>query len=237
MTATNVNLASIVTHHAKITPNNEAIVWNDVRMTYAQLDALSNQVANALTKLGIGHNDKVALNCPNLPYFPIVYYGIMKAGAVVVPLCVLYTEREIEYQLRDSDAKAVVVFEGTDELPIGKHTKEAFDAVDSCEHLIVLTKDKMAASPFPEHKTLTQLIAAESPKFDMYPTSGEDTCAILYTSGTTGEPKGAELTHANILGNAATTWKTHQPMLDFTDGVQKTVLITLPLFHTTGQTV
>lgn len=237
MTATTVNLASIVTHHAKITPDNEAIVWNDVRLTYGQLDRLSNQVANALVKLGVGHDDKVALNCPNLPYFPIVYYGIMKAGAVVVPLCVLFTEREIEYQLRDSDSKVVVTFEGTDELPMGRNTKKAFDAVDTCEHLIVMTMDQAAESPFAGHKTLSRLIADEPPKFDMYPTTGDDTCAILYTSGTTGEPKGAELTHANILSNAATTWKTHQPGVDFTDGVQKTVLVTLPLFHTTGQTV
>jgi long-chain acyl-CoA synthetase len=237
MTVTTVNLASIISHHAKLTPDNEAIVLNDTRITYGQLDALSNQVANALVKLGVGHDDKVALNCPNLPYFPIVYYGIIKAGAVVVPLCVLFTEREIEYQLRDSDAKVVVTFEGTDELPMGRQTKKAFDAVDSCKELVVLTKEPLAASPFAEHKTLTQLIAAESPLFEMYPTAADDTCAILYTSGTTGEPKGAELTHANILGNAVTTWKTHQPMIDFTDGVQKTVLITLPLFHTTGQTV
>ena len=76
---TTLNLASIVTHNARLTPEKEAVVWNDTRLTYAQLDAMSNKVANALTKIGIGHGDKVALNCPNLPFFPIVYYGIMKA--------------------------------------------------------------------------------------------------------------------------------------------------------------
>ncbi|MCC7309162.1 MAG: long-chain fatty acid--CoA ligase [Acidobacteria bacterium] len=237
LNATTLNLASIVTHNAKLTPDREAIVWKDVRMTYGQLDAMINKVANALVEMGIGHGDKVALDCPNLPYFPIVYYAIMKAGAVVVPICVLFTPREIEFQLRDSEAKAVFVFEGTPELPMGRSCKEAFDNVDSCEHLVVLPLELTAASPFPEHKTLPQLIAAQPDKFEAYPTAPDDTCAILYTSGTTGRPKGAELTHLNIYSNATTTYLTHLPMIDFTDGEQKTVLITLPLFHTTGQTV
>lgn len=235
--ATTLNLASIVTHNARLAPQKEAIVWGDTRLTYGQLDAMSNKVANGLVQMGIGHGDRVALNCPNLPFFPIVYYGIMKAGAVVVPTCVLFTPREITYQLRDSEAKAIFVFEGTDELPMGASTKEAFDEVDTCEHLIVMTKDLMAASPFPEHKTLTQLIAMQPDTFETFPTSPDDTCAILYTSGTTGKPKGAELTHMNLWSNVVTTYSIHLPVLDFTDGEQKTVLITLPLFHTTGQTV
>src|SRR6185369_17618561 len=127
--ATTLNLASIVSHHARLAPAKEAIVWNDVRLTYGELDALSNRVANALVEMGIGHNDKVALVCPNLPYFPAVYYGIMKVGAVVVPLNVLFKQRELIYHLTDSDAKAVFVFEGKDELPMAQTVKEAFDQV------------------------------------------------------------------------------------------------------------
>ena len=235
--ATTLNLASMISHHARLTPENEAIVWEDVRITFGELDRLSNRVANALTEMGIGHGDKVALNCPNLPFFPIVYYGIMKAGAAVVPLCVLFKTREIEYHLNDSDAKAVFVFEGTPDLPLLEYTKEAFDKVDSCEHLIVMTKELWAQSPLPEHKTLTQITFDKSEDFEIYPTRPDDTCAILYTSGTTGQPKGAELTHLNIWSNAVTCWSVHLPVLSFTDGVQKTCLITLPLFHTTGQTV
>src|SRR6185436_969277 len=101
----------------------------DVRLTYAQLDALSNRVANALVEMGIGHGDKVAVVCPNLPQFPIVYYGIMKAGAVVVAMNVLFKPREFVYHLSDSDAQAVFVFEGTNELPMTQTVKEAFDQV------------------------------------------------------------------------------------------------------------
>ena len=235
--ATTLNLASIISHHARLSPQKEAIVWENVRLTYGELDNLSNRVANALVEMGIGHGDKVALNCTNLPYFPVVYYGIMKAGAVVVPLCVLFTPPEIEYHMRDSDAKAVFVFEGSEELPMLQSTKAAFDKVETCEHLVVMTVDLMGPSPIAEHKTLTQITFDKSESFEIYPTRPDDTCAILYTSGTTGQPKGAELTHLNLWSNVVTTYSIHLPMLDFTDGEQKTCLITLPLFHTTGQTV
>lgn len=235
--ATTLNLSSIIEHHARLAPEREAIVWNEMRFTFGQLNALANRVANALVEMKIGHGDKVALVCPNLPFFPIVYYGIMKAGAAVVPLNVLFKPREIEYHLRDSDAKAVFVFEGTAELPLAKTVKEGFDAVDTCEQLVVMTINPTAPCPFEDCKTLTQITFDKSEEFETYPTAPHDTCAILYTSGTTGQPKGAELTHFNLMTNVTTTYGIHLPVLDFTDGVQKTCLITLPLFHTTGQTV
>lgn len=237
LNATTLNLASIISHHARLSPEKEAVVWERVRVTFGELDKLSNKAANALVKMGIGHGDKVALCCPNVPYFPIVYYAIMKAGAVVVPLNVLFKPRDIAYHLTDSDAKAVFVFEGVPDLPMAQNVKEGFDQVDSCLNLVVFTKDLLRKSPFAKHKTFSQLIADKSDVFESYPTAPDDTCAILYTSGTTGQPKGAELTHLNLMTNVTATWSTHLPMLDFTDGVQKTVLITLPLFHTTGQTV
>lgn len=235
--ATTLNLASMIMHHARQTPDKQAIAFNDVRMTYADLDALSNRVANALVEMGIGRDDKVALVCPNLLFFPIVYYGIMKVGAVVVPLNCLFKTREFVYHLTDSDAKAVFVFEGTDELPMAQTVKEAFDQVPSCKNLVVLTKDLTASSPLPKHKTLTQLTFDKSDKFEIYPTRPDDTCSILYTSGTTGQPKGAELTHLNIFLNSVSSNNLHLPAIDFTTGEQLTCLITLPLFHTTGQTV
>ena len=235
--ATTLNLASIISHHGRLTPQNEAIVWEKVRLTFGELDKLSNRVANALVEMGITHGDKVGICCPNLPFFPIVYYGILKAGAVVVPISNLFKPREVAYYLADSDAKAVFVFEGTDGLPLAQTVKEGFDQVPGCEHLIVMTKDLFADSPLPQHKTLTQITFDKPETFEIYPTRPDDTCAILYTSGTTGQPKGAELTHLNVWSNIVTTYSIHLPMLDFTDGEQKTCLITLPLFHTTGQTV
>jgi long-chain acyl-CoA synthetase len=181
--ATTLNLASILEYHARISPDREAIVWNEKRFSYERLNAMANRVANALVEMNIGHNDKVALVCPNLPFFPIVYYGILKAGAVVVPLNVLFKSREFAYHLRDSDAKAVFVFEGTNELPMAQMVKEAFDTIDECEHLIVMTIDPKAASPFENSKTFTEIVAGKSETFETFPTKPEDTCAILYTSG------------------------------------------------------
>ena len=235
--ATKLNLASIVEHHARITPDLEAIVWNEMRFTYGQLNGLANRVANALVEMGIGRGDKVALSCPNLPFFPIVYYGILKVGAAVVPLNILFKAREVAYHLTDSDAKAVFVFEGTPELPLAQSVKEGFDKTETCEHLIVMTIDPLAPCMFDNCKSLTEITANQPETFETAATAPHDTCAILYTSGTTGQPKGAELTHLNLMTNVTTTYGIHLPVLDFTDGVQKTVLITLPLFHTTGQTV
>ena len=234
--ATTLNLASIIEYHARLAPDKEAIVWNEMRFSFGQLNGLSNRVANALTEMGVGHGDKVALCCPNLPFFPIVYYAIMKAGAAVVPLSILFKEREIAYHLTDSDAKAVFVFEGTGELPLAKTVKAGFDQVASCENLIVMTNDPLAASPIAGARTLTEITEHQPETFETYPTAPGDTCAILYTSGTTGQPKGAELTHLNLMSNVTTMYSIHLPVLDFTDNVQKTCLITLPLFHTTAQT-
>ena len=237
LSATTLNLSSIIEHHAKLSPEKEAIVCKDARLSYGRLNALANQAANALVEMNIGHGDKVALCCPNLPFFPVIYYAILKAGAAVVPLSVLFKPREIAYHLKDSDAKAVFVFEGTPELPTAQSVKEGFDLVETCENLIVMTIDENAASPFENARTLAEITKDKPEEFETFPTAPDDTCAILYTSGTTGQPKGAELTHFNLFMNSAANFGLHLPVLNFTDGEQKTVLITLPLFHTTGQTV
>ncbi|MCS6875120.1 MAG: long-chain fatty acid--CoA ligase [Pyrinomonadaceae bacterium] len=234
--ATVLNLASIIEHHARLTPEKEAIICLDKRLTYGELNSYANKVANALRKLGIQYGDKVALSCPNLPFFPIVYYGILKAGAVVVPLNVLFKPREIAYHIADSDSKAFFVFEGTNELPVAQMAKEAFDKTETCKELIIMTSESSAKSPFESHPTIWQLIAQESADFETYPTAPHDTCSILYTSGTTGQPKGAELSHMNVYFNSIVAWNLHITSIGIEKDKQYVCLITLPLFHTTGQT-
>src|SRR4030095_12999149 len=120
-----LNLASIIEQHARRRPSAEAVVFGDKRLTYTALNAWSNQIANGLAASGIRRGDNIALLCPNLPYFPAVYFGILKTGAAVVPLNVLMKPREIAYHLRDSDAKALFCFEGTAELPMAEAAKAA----------------------------------------------------------------------------------------------------------------
>src|SRR3712207_5495034 len=113
------NLAGFLESSAQAHPDRTAIVFGDTRLSYPQVNGAANQVANLLVSRGIKPGDKVALSCPNLPYFSIVYYGILKAGATVVPLNVLLKGREVAYHLADSDAKAYFAFQGTPDLAIG----------------------------------------------------------------------------------------------------------------------
>ncbi len=135
------NLSILLEDSARKYPTRDALVLGDLRLTYAQVDGAANQVANYLVSHGIEPGDKVALTCPNLPYFPIVYYGILKAGAVVVPLNVLLKGREIAYHLDDSDAKAYFCFQGTPELPMGEEGNAGFEAAEGCEHFVFITAD------------------------------------------------------------------------------------------------
>ena len=121
-----LNLAVLLENSAQKYTGKTAFTFMDTSLSFAQVNGAANQVANALVDLGIEPGDKVAISCFNLPYFPIIYNGILKAGAIVVPLSVLLKSDEIEYHLEDSDAKAYFCFVGTEELPMGKMGHEGF---------------------------------------------------------------------------------------------------------------
>ncbi len=122
-------------------------MFADKQFISAQGNAVANQVANGLVSACITKGDKVALSCPNLPYFPIIYCGILKAGAVMVPLNVLLKGREIAYHLKDNDAKAYFCFQGPPDLPMAEEGWKGFQEVKGCRHVLVITADPQVPSP------------------------------------------------------------------------------------------
>src|SRR3954454_8540450 len=138
---TTYNLASLLEESAATYPERTAIVLGDTRLSYREVDAFASTVASLLVSRGIRPGDKVALSCPNLPYFTVVYFGILKAGATVVPLNVLLKAREVAYHLGDSDAKAYFCFEGTPELPMGEAGHTGFGEGEGCGYFFVITAD------------------------------------------------------------------------------------------------
>jgi long-chain acyl-CoA synthetase len=226
-----LNLAVLLEDSARNVPERCAVICGETRLSYAEINAKANQVANALSKIGIGRGDKVALSCPNVPFFPIIYYGILKTGAVVVPLNILLKAREIAYHLADSDAKVYFCFEGAADLPMGAEGFKGFTETESCEQFILITSDAAATSPYQNTQTYNQFIENQPTEFASALTNADETAVILYTSGTTGQPKGAELTHLNMLLNARLSDNMY-PRAD-----HDAHLIALPLFHSFGQTV
>jgi long-chain acyl-CoA synthetase len=228
-----LNLSLFLESGAANYPEREAVVHGGDRLTYATVNALANQVANLLVSRGIRAGDKVAVSCPNIPAFPIVYNGVLKAGATVVPLNIMLKEREIAYHLNDSEAKAYLCFAGTPALPVGQAGRAAFDQANSCEHFFVLTADDEPAHLLTGSESMTQAMSDQPTGFETVATRPEDTAAILYSSGTTGQPKGAELSHSNLVLNALAanrTFNSHESRPD-------RYLLVLPLFHSFAQTM
>jgi len=220
-----LNLSFLVEQSAKRNPERPALSFGATTLTYEEFHRKVCQVAHALTKKGIGYGDNIALLCPNIPQFAVVFFGILKTGASVVPLSILMKPDEISYHLSDSESSLFFCFAGTPELPTGQWGKEGFDKTGSCKHLISIG----AASG--NILSLDDFIRDEEETFECYTTAAEDTAVILYTSGTTGKPKGAELSHLNLFTNAETS-----------TGIVgsrefEAQLVVLPLFHIFGLTV
>jgi long-chain acyl-CoA synthetase len=232
--ATALNLSSVLEHYAALTPDRVAVTCDGRHTTYGQLNAAAAQVAAGLSALGVAPGDHVALSCPNVTWFPIAYFGILKAGAAVVPLNVLLKPKEIAYHLKDSDAVALIAFEGTSELPIARMARAACDEA-GVQQLIIITADPSADAPVSSATTLGTVMRGQPTVFEPRRRRPNDTAVILYTSGTTGRSKGAELTHENMLLNAVATHDMIRPACK--SGFEQDVaLVTLPLFHSTAQT-
>ncbi len=226
-----LNLSVIMEDSARRYTHKDAFVFMDKHLSYAQVNGAANQIANGLQKMGIKAGDKVALSCLNLPYFPIIYFGILKAGAIVVPLSVLLKREEVAYHLEDSEAKAYFCFLGAPGLPMLEEGYAGFQQTENCEHFVVITAQPGDPSPIPGQQTMGMLMQDMPAVTETVATSPNDTAVIIYTSGTTGRPKGAELTHSNLLQNAILSADLYAA------SAEDTLLTVLPLFHIFAMTV
>ncbi|MGN6556774.1 MAG: long-chain-fatty-acid--CoA ligase [Solirubrobacterales bacterium] len=209
-----LNLASTITESAARSPAAVAVRLNGLELTYAELDDRSARVATLLREKGIQQGDRVGVMLPNVLEFPISYYGILRAGGCVVPMNVLLKRREIAFYLEDSGAKLLLAWHG-----FAEEAREG--ATDAGAELIEV-----------EPESFAELLGSREPSTELAETEDEDTAVILYTSGTTGKPKGAELTHFNLSRNADISGRTTSETKE-----GDVILGALPLFHSFGQTV
>jgi long-chain acyl-CoA synthetase len=208
------NLASIVTASAARDAAAPAVRLGGRTLTYGDLDDRSARLATLLRERGMERGDRVGVMLPNVPEFPIAYYGVLRAGGIVVPMNVLLKRREIAFYLEDSGAKILLAWHGfLDEAREG--------AAEAGTELIGVEPEAFEAT-----------LDALEPSPEVVDTDAEDTAVILYTSGTTGKPKGAELSHRNLDQNSEIISRTTLLI-----GAGDVVLGALPLFHTFGQTV
>src|SRR4051794_28405484 len=206
------NLAGLLTDAVAKYSDRPAIKLDDIELPYAVVDQAVARAAGLLASKGIGSGDRVGLMLPNVPYFPFAFYGALRLGATVVPMNPLLKQREIAFHLDDSGAELLLAWHGFAEAA----EPGAKDA--GAEALIV------APGKFEE------LLGGADPVEDVQSREDDDTGVILYTSGTTGTPKGAELTHGNL--RAAT-----QISRDLVDaGPDSVAFGGLPLFHVFGLT-
>jgi long-chain acyl-CoA synthetase len=206
------NLAGLLTNSAALVPERAAVKLDAAELSYADLDAASARVAGLLHAKGLQPGDRVGVMVPNVPYFAVVYYGVLRAGGVVVPMNVLLKPREVSYYLTDPEAHFLFAWH---ELADVAHAGSD-EAHADC--LLVEPGD------------FERMLGRSKPAPEPIDRDGADTAVILYTSGTTGTPKGAELTHENLRRNVDIAVGL------FGMGDDTVTLGGLPLFHSFGQT-
>ncbi len=210
-----LNLGTILSESARERPEDVAVRLDDRTVKYAELDRAARGIAGALRERGIEPGDHVAVMVPNVPEFTLAYFGVLYAGCTVVPLNILLAAPEVAYHLEDSESKLLIAH------PLFSEPAEA-GAREAGVPLVW-------AGDTPD-SDLSGMAGAD-PVDAPYLTAEDDTAVILYTSGTTGKPKGAELTHSNLLLNCSVVVPRLLPL-----GPDDVALATLPLFHSFGQT-
>jgi len=238
-------------------PAHTAFIYYGTSISYAQFSTLANRFAASLQRLGIQKGDRVAIALPNIPQYPIAFYGALRAGAVVVPTNPLYTEREMQYQLAESGARVIVM------LDMFYPVVRAIRAKTALEHVVITSpadylppllrtlyplSQRNAKHPEPRltekelredatlHSLSGMLESHTKGGVELFNLpahlTGDDLATLQYTGGTTGLSKGAMLTHRNLLANALQTraWN-----VQARDGEEITLCVA-PFFHSYGLT-
>ena len=238
-------------------PAHTAFIYYGTSISYAQFSSLANRFAASLQRLGIQKGDRVAMALPNIPQYPIAFYGALRAGAVVVPTNPLYTEREMQYQLAESGARVIVM------LDMFYPVVRAIRAKTALEHVVITSpadylppllrtlyplSQRNAKHPEPRltekelredatlHSLSGMLESHTKGGIELFNLpahlTGDDLATLQYTGGTTGLSKGAMLTHRNLLANALQTraWN-----VQARDGEEITLCVA-PFFHSYGLT-
>lgn len=249
-----IPMDQVLTEAAQKHPDHAAIYYYDHKITYAQLDQLANQFASALQADGFKKGDRLALYVPNCPQFGIAYFGALRAGGIVVPVNPLYVPREIEQQVKDSGATYLVALSlmynrvqqvranlGLKKVIVA-NVKDYFPPV--LKLLFTLAKENKPDKNGERHRVdisghantvrFTDFLKAGSGKPAPVAVSPEDTALLMYTGGTTGTPKGAQLTHRNLVANTCqlAAWLT-----DMVNGGNDAMMVALPLTHSYSMTV
>jgi long-chain acyl-CoA synthetase len=204
------NFAEQLSAAAAADPDHPAVKLDDTVLSYGVLDAAVARAAGLLRSRGVNEGDRVGMQLPNVPYFPIVYFGALRLGAIVVPMNPLLKDREVAYHLSDSGARMIVGWHQFEQ-PARAGSEQA-----GAESVMVTPGE------------FEPLLAEADSIGDVTPRADDDPAVIIYTSGTTGTPKGATLTHKNITAGA-------EVGRDLVDAGPESVTIgTLPLFHVFG---
>ncbi|MHB8831945.1 MAG: class I adenylate-forming enzyme family protein [Desulfobacteria bacterium] len=199
----------------KAYPKKDAIVFNDTHVTYDELNESVSRLANGLRKVGVGKNDLVMVHLKNNPDIVTTYYAIIKLGAIVVPLNVMYVAHEIRYVGTDTGAKAIIV--DCDSVDIIQGIKSDLPLLES----VIVVGDRIPEGAI----RFRDLISGSAPDFFPADCDLDDITSIIYTSGTTGRPKGATQTHRSILSNVSSFCNVNKLNVD------DKLLCALPLYN------
>jgi len=215
------NVAELLDIHQKKKKDKTALYWSNSSVSFGELQEAVFRLGAGLKEMGIKQGDRVLLMLPNIPHYVISYHAILSIGAVVVPTNIMFKEREIAYQVEDSECVAAICWEG-----FAAEVIKAQEKTESLKYILVLG-DKIPANAI----HLAKLIAESTALEKVENVDPEETAVIMYTAGITGHPKGAELTHKAL----SYSIKALSETLRFSD--REKILAVVPFFHSFGASV